>query len=126
MIPQDHTQHYLWQLLQEMRELSAHLGRIANYFDPHSRKQPDVTPAIKALEEKLDQIVIGGQRKGDTLKKEWYTPKEASEITSRYKAATIRQACNLGRIPEAKKVSRQWYIPHQAVERIANLGLPPP
>ena len=123
--PRHQSNQLFWEVLQEIRELNNNLGRIADYFDPPTRKQPDVTAAIKALENKLDRITAGMNGRDEADTKDWYTPKEAAEVVPRYKEATIRQACNLGRIPEARKISRQWYIPREAVERLANLGLPP-
>ena len=123
--PRHQTNQLLWEVLQEIRQLNTNLGRIADYFDPPARNQPDVTAAIKELEDKLDRITAGTNGRDEADMKDWYTPKEAAEVLSQYKEATIRQACNLGRIPEAEKISRQWRIPREAVERIANLGLPP-
>ncbi|GAG00849.1 unnamed protein product, partial [marine sediment metagenome] len=123
--PRRQSNQLFWEVLQEIRQLNTNLGRIADYFDPPARNQPDVTAVIKALEDKLDRVAAGMNGRDETDKKDWYTPKEAVEVVPRYKEATIRQACNLGRIPEAKKISRQWYIPREVVERIANLGLPP-
>jgi hypothetical protein len=123
--PRHQTNQLLWEVLQEIRELNTSLSRIADYFDPPARHQSDVTGAITALEAKLDQLASQTKPEREPTKKEWYTPKETTEVVPQYKEATIRQACNLGRIPEAKKISRQWRIPREAVERIANLGLPP-
>jgi hypothetical protein len=120
--------HYqlLWEVLQEFREMNGYLARIADHFDPPPKKNGNEPSALKSLETKIDELAaaIGG-RNGEQ-RKEAYTPKEAAELLPRYKEATLRQACNTGRIPDAFKVGREWRIPEVAVERIASMSLPPP
>jgi excisionase family DNA binding protein len=58
--------------------------------------------------------------------KEWYTVKEAAELTG-FKEYTLRQCCNLGRIREEwrqKDRGERWRIHRDAVEDIRNNGLP--
>lgn len=77
--------------------------------------------------------------------KEWYTPGEVAEQShtrggTAYSHWTITEACNQGRIPEARKKGdteqtspyktekgdkRRWLIPLAALQRILSLGLPP-
>jgi len=116
-----------WELLQEFRETNGYLERIADHFDPpKGNQQNDGVFAVTALEQKLDRILE--QLRGDdpSPKKNWYTTKEAAEALPSYKETTLRQACNLGRIPDAKKINREWRIPRKAVELISNVGLPAP
>ena len=122
----DNRYQLLWELLQEFREINGYLGRIANYFDPPKAEQPDLSAAIRGLEAKIDGIANGNERDEPVKRKEWYTTKEAADLLPDYTAGTLRQACNLGRIPDAKKVGREWRIPLAAINRIANEGLPSP
>jgi len=83
--------------------------------------------AFKALEAKIDKLVAGLDHDDDhptMLKKKWYTVRETA-LSLGLKPGTIRQACNLGRIPDARKTSNGWRIPRAAIERIENEGLPP-
>ncbi len=63
-----------------------------------------------------------------TIQKEAYTTKEVAERLERAEW-TVRQWCNLGKVPEAYKVhgkgrNGEWRIPHEAVVRIQNKGEP--
>lgn len=100
------------------------------------RKTPDqqrhdrpATSTIQAEIAELKEMLQGLQQ--PSLEKEYYSVKEVAERTQRegvakYKAFTIRQACNTGRIPEAKKsrTGTQWLIPRSVLDRILSEGLP--
>jgi hypothetical protein len=65
--------------------------------------------------------------------KEWYNVREVAEMTAKYgvtsyKPWTIRDACNQGRVPGAKRHGgrSRWLIPHAAVMSILNEGLSSP
>lgn len=116
----------IWEVLQEFRETNRYLSRIADHFDPPSSKRGDDSAALKSLEAKIDGLAAAVDRPTGEPRKKAYTPKEAAQLLSRYREPTLRQACNTGRIPEAFKVGREWRIPHEAVERIASMGLPSP
>lgn len=124
--PNKNVYQLIWEVLQEFREMNRYLSRIANHFDPQSNRRADDTAALKSLEARIEGLVAAIGQPGGVQRKKAYTPKEAAELLPRYKEPTLRQACNTGRIPEAVKVGREWRIPHEAVERIASMGLPPP
>ena len=96
------TEELLWQVLQEFRELKADVRRIADHFDPPSRK---------GIERKLDKVIAQlakqtteGQpppppeTKG---KPKWLTPAEVAKVVGK-SAYTIREGCRTGGI-KAKK-----------------------
>ena len=68
------------------------------------------------------------EQRTSQLDKEWYTIAETSAATG-FKPFTLRQCCNLGRIPEqwTNKHHRtgEWRIHRDAIEQIRNRGLPP-
>jgi hypothetical protein len=85
---------------------------------------------IQTQFEELKELVR--TMRNPVIEKEFYSVEEVAERTQRagvikYTKFTIRQACNLGRIPGAKKsnTGRHWLIPYEAVRRLLNEGLPP-
>jgi hypothetical protein len=91
---------------------------------------PADTSHIQTQLEELKELVR--TMRNPVIEKEFYSVEEVAERTQRegvtkYSKFTIRQACNLGRIPGAKKshTGRNWRIPHETVRRILNEGLPP-
>jgi hypothetical protein len=89
--------------------------------------------SLQAILERLDRIE---QRLAIAVEKEVYTTEEVAERLTALKRKvtpwTVRQWCNLGQVPGAKKVRGQgrngeWRIPHEALLRLQNEGpLPAP
>lgn len=88
---------------------------------------------LKRLDERLERIeqVILKPGIRERLEKSHYSCAQVAELTQefgskRYRAFTIRLACNESRVPDAEKTeSGTWLIPREAVLRILNEGLPP-
>lgn len=88
---------------------------------------------LKGFEEKVLAELAEVRRlleaqRANELAQEWYTVPEAAELVG-LRPYTLRQACNLGRIPEdwCRKDSRtgKWRVHRDAVISIRNHGLPP-
>jgi hypothetical protein len=58
-----------------------------------------------------------------TTEKNVYSVDEVAELTG-YKAWTIRQACNRGRIKGKKGDDGRWRVPHDELVRLQEEGLP--
>jgi hypothetical protein len=95
--------------------------------------EPPPTPDLSQFQTQFEELkeLIRTMRT-PTVEKEFYSVGEVAERSQRegitkYTRYTIRQACNMGRIPGAKKSHnrRNWLIPFAAVRQILNEGLPP-
>ncbi|MEQ8853634.1 helix-turn-helix domain-containing protein [Gimesia sp.] len=81
---------------------------------------------LHSIERQLTEVRSLLQRSHQqSIVKEFYTVKEAAEKVG-LAPWTIRQACNKGRISDAKKHPRSgdWRIPHQSITQIQNEGMP--
>ena len=86
---------------------------------------PASDPVVR-LESQITEIrdlLKKQERLARTMEKKVYSVDEAAELTG-YKAWTIRQGCNKGRIKGKKGDDGRWRISHEEVHRLQEEGLP--
>jgi hypothetical protein len=94
---------------------------------PNTPLPSDAPPWVAGLMERLERIE---RHLALAVEKEWYTTEEAAERLGR-KVWPVRQWCNKGQVPGAKKVrgkgrAGEWRIPHEGLVRLQNEGPLPP
>ena len=124
------------QLLNGILSLKQTVPKANRFMPQKTRIAPEPSfPALDInLQAQLEELIeLVRTMRTPVIEKEFYSVDEVAERTQRegvtkYNKFTIRQACNLGRIPGAKKshTGCKWLIPYEAVKRILNEGLPPP
>jgi len=77
--------------------------------------------ALEAGVAEIKQLLESKQQRPTA--KEWYTVKEAAELTE-LSEWTLRQACNTGRITGEKGPDGKWRISRETLREIQNRGLP--
>jgi hypothetical protein len=82
---------------------------------------PDRLAGVEAQVGEILEILR--KRPCDEPERAAYTVKEVADRTT-YKAWTIRNACNTGRIRAEKGGDGNWRIPHEELVNIQNNGLP--